>query len=189
MPIETRWQPLIPFDDGHPRQISVEVQATVARPSEDQARLELHYQLRGTDAVLLPKPSASPQRRDELWQHTCLEAFLSPSDLDGYWEFNLAPSGHWNVYRLENYRQGLQPEPFYAHLPVEIRREGNSSQPHCLELRLSCPLPPGLSAARQLAVGLSSVIESADGQLSYWALTHPSPQADFHHRGGWLLRL
>jgi hypothetical protein len=30
-------------------------------------------------------------------------------------------------------------------------------------------------------VGLSAVIEAADGALSYWALRHPAGRPDFHH--------
>ncbi len=38
-------------------------------------------------------------------------------------------------------------------------------------------------------IGLSAVIETADGQLSYWALAHPRAQPDFHHRAGWTAHL
>jgi len=40
-----------------------------------------------------------PQRRlrvpDELWQHTCFEAFIGTSSGAGYYEFNFAPSTQW----------------------------------------------------------------------------------------------
>ena len=36
---------------------------------------------------------------------------------------------------------------------------------------------------------MSAVIETDDGRLSYWALAHPAPQPDFHHRAGWTARL
>ena len=32
-----------------------------------------------------------------------------------------------------------------------------------------------------IALGLSAVIEEADGNVSYWALAHPPGKPDFHH--------
>lgn len=49
--------------------------------------------------------------------------------------------------------------------------------------------PPLFAAGARWALGLSAVIEQSDGALSYWALAHPRPQPDFHHRGGWAARL
>jgi hypothetical protein len=33
-------------------------------------------------------------------------------------------------------------------------------------------------------LGLTAVVEAADGSLSYWALRHPVARPDFHHRDG-----
>ena len=38
-------------------------------------------------------------------------------------------------------------------------------------------------------LGLSAVIETDDGRLSYWALAHPRAQPDFHHPVGWTARV
>ena len=35
-----------------------------------------------------------------------------------------------------------------------------------------------------LRAGAAAVIEEANEQVSYWALTHPAPEPDFHHRPG-----
>ena len=40
-----------------------------------------------------------------------------------------------------------------------------------------------------MRIGLSAVIEDTAGSLSYWALHHPRSKPDFHHRGGFILRL
>ena len=40
-----------------------------------------------------------------------------------------------------------------------------------------------------LHLGLSAVIEQADGTLSYWSLHHPSGRPDFHHHSARALRL
>jgi len=33
------------------------------------------------------------------------------------------------------------------------------------------------------------VLERRNGALEYWALSHPGPEADFHRRDGFSLRL
>ena len=38
-------------------------------------------------------------------------------------------------------------------------------------------------------VGLTAVIEDADGGIAYWALAHPGEQPDFHHPASFTLRL
>ncbi len=64
-----------------------------------------------------------------------------------------------------------------------------------LEVALPWPQPwPGTAAlptatARRGRLGLSAVIEVADGSLSYWALHHPAARADFHNDGGFTLGL
>ncbi|MCT0224156.1 DOMON-like domain-containing protein [Synechococcus sp. CS-1328] len=147
--------------------------------------LRIHYCLQAPLAeLLLPPPAQQPQRCDDLWMHTCLEAFLAVEGDDPYWEINLSPSGDWNVYRLEGYRLGLTPEASVTALPFLCQQ-----RPQQLELALPCPLPPPLAAAAALQVGISAVIEHRGGALSTWALAHPGPEADFHRRDGFLLRI
>ena len=38
-------------------------------------------------------------------------------------------------------------------------------------------------------LGLSVVIETLDGAISYWALAHPSEKPDFHHPDSFILTL
>lgn len=195
------WHQLIPYGGRGPKGVVIAAQASVLRPTQ---LLQLRYRVRGAGSLLLPENAAVAERRDGLWEHTCLEAFVAagvapgvtagvsnPEATERYWEFNLAPSGHWNVYQLEAYRHGLQPESFYGALPMAITMgEGQADGgADTLELSLRCPLPPPLATATELQVGLTAVIETRSGELSYWALHHPGPQADFHQRGGWTLRL
>ena len=52
--------------------------------------------------------------------------------------------------------------------------------------------PPGAvppAGVPRIRLGLSAVLEAADGSLSYWALHHPSARPDFHNEGGFLLEL
>jgi hypothetical protein len=157
--------------------------------SPPAAQLQLNYRLEwpahdAAAAVQLLEFKAAPQRRDQLWAHTCLELFIAIPGEKRYWEVNMAPNGDWAVYRLDDYRQGLRPEPQLAALPFQLHH-----QLGLLELQLHWNLPAELAAAAELELGASAVIEHLDGEISYWALNHPAPQADFHHRQSFALRV
>jgi len=47
--------------------------------------------------------------------------------------------------------------------------------------------PPPLT--RSIRLGLSAVVESVDGGLSYWAMRHPPGKPDFHHVDAFALQL
>lgn len=128
--------------------------------------------------VLLPEFVDHPGRTDELWRHTCFEAFLQPVGGEGYVEFNFATSLQWATYRFDGYREGMrdasiQPWAMQGHIP-----------PRGLEL--SVDLAPGRFARPDLPapdwrLGVTAVIEDVKGGISYWALNHPSDRPDFHN--------
>lgn len=150
-----------------------------------EQQLALKYLLAGDmSAVIIPAPQAAPQRRDNLWQHTCFEFFLGYLDSPGYWEFNLSPSGDWNVYRFTDYRQGLERESRLANLPFEVKQTPDRLDV-CLELDLSVISPAEVSPI----LGVTTVIEHSDHEISYWALNHLGEQADFHRRDSFILDL
>jgi len=148
-------------------------------------QLAIHYDLRGDLAeLMIPAPAALPARRAGLWKETCCEFFLGVKDAPQYWEFNLSPAGHWNVYRFTGYRQGMVEETALTSLPVNVRRGSDS-----LQLDLELDVGAIVAADQPLRVGIAAVIKLAGGGLTYWALTHPGPQADFHRRDSFLLEL
>ena len=46
-----------------------------------------------------------------------------------------------------------------------------------------------VAADRRIEVGVAAVIELAGGGLTYWALSHPGPQPDFHRRESFLVEV
>ncbi len=83
------------------------VQVEIDRPAGGS--LVLSYAVTGRiDDLLLPQ-IAAPARADELWRHTCFEAFLKDAAGEAYYEFNFAPSTQWAVYRFDRYRSGMRP--------------------------------------------------------------------------------
>jgi len=150
-----------------------------------QGQLLVHYLLEGNPEDLqLPQAAAIAERRDGLWRSTCLECFLALPGDPGYWELNVSPAGHWNLYRLSHYRQGLRPEPSGG--PPQLHRQRFAGG-WAFELEL--PLPEALARAPELELAVTAVIESSDGLHSYWALVHAGPEPDFHRRASFLLRL
>jgi len=145
--------------------------------------LALRYLVTGDmDGVVLPPPAA-PVRTDELWRHTCFEAFVGAPDRATYDEVNLAPSGQWAAYRFDGYRQGMTPLEPFTPPGTEAQRTGRG-----LELSATLHLD-GLIAGSPWRLGLSAVIEEAGGQISYWAAAHPAGRPDFHHRDGFAVEL
>jgi hypothetical protein len=139
--------------------------------------LVLSYFVTGRISELRLPPRAVATRTDELWQHTCFEAFACSSSEAGYYEFNFAPSTQWAAYRFSAYRNGMG-------IATEIsgpRVEFQSASEHCA-LQASLDRDrinlPGDSPWR---LGLSAIIEETSGRKSYWALAHPPGKPDFHH--------
>lgn len=172
---------LTPFESTE-QMAAVDISGTVSRRGN---KFSIQYLLSGEmSSVELPASDSGGKRRDLLWEKTCFEYFLRPADssLSHYWEVNLSPAGDWNVFALSDYRKGLVEEVAIAHLPFHTQRS-----PDGLQLNLSMDLEP-LIGNRDALIGISTVLISA-GQPSYWAISHPAVQADFHHPKSFVLPL
>lgn len=145
-------------------------------------RLMLRYGLEGDISSLrIPDPRSS-RRASGLWQHTCFEIFVMAEGGHGYHEFNFSPSGEWAVHAFRDYRDGGELE-IELTPGIRVRKTMNRLELDA-EIRRHY-LPPG----RLLRMGLSAVVEDADGVLSYWALRHPPGKPDFHHADAFALQM
>ena len=129
----------------------------------------------------IPEPRLS-RRVHGLWGHTCFEAFVMAEKGPGYREFNFSPSSEWAAYAFHSYREGGELEVQLAP-GIVVRQTGDRLELDA-EIRRDF-LPSG----RSLRLGLSAVLEDADGVLSYWALQHPPGKPDFHHTDTFALQL
>lgn len=132
-------------------------------------RLWLRFVAEGDPDRIAWPSQAEPGRADDLWRHTCFEVFVG-GEGGGYGEFNLSPSGQWASYRFDGYREGMRPAGEEA---VVLGLDGGADYA-ALEAEIALP-----ADARRL--GLSAVIETREGAMTYWALSHPSDKPDFHH--------
>src|SRR5512139_1288274 len=81
------------------------IEVRVARPRADS--LILSYIVTGKMSDIRIPPVMAPARSDELWRHTCFEAFVRATSGAEYYEFNFAPSTQWAAYRFTGYRSGM----------------------------------------------------------------------------------
>ncbi len=148
-------------------------------------RLSIHYAVRGDiSRIILPEPSA-PTRKHDLWKATCFEFFLAVKGRPEYWEFNLSPSGDWNIYAMDAYRQvNMREESAYSQIPFEFTKSNND-----LTLDVAVNLGQRFQPLQLLQIGITAIIHTVDGMETYWALVHPGAQADFHLRESFVIEL
>lgn len=146
-------------------------------------KLVIHYHIHGPlEKILIPKLLSEKSRQDELWRHTCLEAFFS-SELTAsspYFEINCSPSGNWNAYGFSSYRQGM----CLANLTVELTQVEINSESAVFEICIS-----GTCLRHAKHCGITSILEFNDGSKAYFALKHPGNQADFHLKDSFIISL
>jgi hypothetical protein len=165
------------------------IEVDVARP---RARcLMLTYLVTGRIGDLAMPPPAAAAWTDELWRHTCFEAFVGNSPGAPYYEFNFAPSTQWAVYGFGGYRNEKRAVTEIGAPRIAVESSSDRYVLRAsLDLDQTLPLVSekrGRDAAWRL--GLSAVIEEANGNQSYWALAHPPGKPDFHHPDGWVLEV
>ena len=161
----------------HPQTPYMAIHAVTAEFEQTRTRLSCRYMIEGAAKALMWE-QGEPGRAYELWRHTCCELFVM-AEAGGYLEFNFAPSGQWAAYRFDGYRSGMRDLELVA--PKLMVDRGDE--------RLTLHAEVDLPAIAPIAVGLSAVIETADGAKSYWALAHPPGKPDFHHSDCFALKL
>lgn len=169
---------LKPFPDGQAPGIAV-----AGRIVRDRSTLLLESRITGdVDGIFLESPADAPVRRHGLWEGTCLELFLAPAAAESYWELNMSPAGHWNVYRFSAYRRGMAEEESFKTLPFDFQRK-----PGSLELAMEIDLSGILPDPVPLHAAVCAVVRHRSGAATYWAVTHCAGCPDFHRRESFVL--
>ena len=172
---------LIPYPADNPPKITI-----TSELIRSDTNFFIHYEVDGEiERVLLPAKSSSPSRTDDLWKATCFEYFIAFPLQPKYWEFNMSPSGDWNIYKMDAYRRiGFREETAFTKLPFVFRKSDIK-----LSLDISMDLSPIIQAQQKIQVGITAIIQTTDGNETYWALVHPGEQADFHLRESFILSM
>ena len=163
------------------------LEASAARDGE--AGLRFRYVLEADlGAVRIPALRSS-RPADELWKHTCFEAFVAGAHGDEYRELNFSPSTEWAAYSFDSYRKGMATVVLPAAPRIEVTQSGTQL---VLEAHIGAQglLPKKWRApGARLRIALSAVLEDESGRISYWALKHAPGKADFHHAAGFILEV
>jgi hypothetical protein len=157
------------------------IEAEIVRTPESIA---LSYTVTGDIGQLAIPELANPTRADELWKHTCFEAFIMPEQGAGYSEFNLSPTGQWAAYHFKAHRSGMSNIAQASDPGVGSRAFGDR-----FDLRATFDLRGLPNLDGPWKVGLSVILEDTSGTRSYWAVKHPENKLDFHHLDCFALQL
>ena len=152
--------------------------------------LVLEYEiLCGPDAWLDdPAPNVAPMRRDELWRHTCCEAFVAYADGPGYHEFNFSPTGDWAAYDFAAERTGRVDHAWLGPDPV-VRSMAGDAPIRRLLVTLPRAALERVAERGPLRAAYTAVLAWRGVGSTFWALHHPRPAPDFHARDGFVATL
>lgn len=141
--------------------------------------IRIEYDLYGMlSLLLLPEiVPAKVERCDKLWEHSCFELFLKVDDrqTEEYFECNFSPSGSWNMYSFSSYRTDMEEAIIIDKPAIGVNQTGKIFSLSA-EINVSGIIP----TSQPIDVGVSCVIEDVDGELGYWAISHPREKPDFH---------
>jgi hypothetical protein len=175
------------------------VQKLISYTVNDKAgfSLEAELQVQGSELVLdfflsdpqglfeVPKTAAAwgsgqVTRTDGLWQATCFEAFLQPSGLKKYYEFNFALTPAWNAYEFTAYREPQPPKP-----TADFVLKAMSWNPGQNHFRVSLE---NNSGHRQFQAGITAILLEKSGTKHYYAVAHKGAKPDFHLSESFILQ-
>jgi len=172
---------LQPFP-GNAHRPGLKIGGTIGRRGET---LSLTCSFRGDlSEIAIAMPGKAAERRDRLWEETCLELFLAGKSSEGYREFHLSPSGHWNVYRFARYREEMREDRTFSTLPFQVGRT-----PAAIRFSLDLEIGGIVQGQEPVEAAVCAVVRAVSGAISHWALVHPGPRPDFHRREGFSLTL
>jgi hypothetical protein len=162
--------------EPHPTSVRSSVESIEVMVWRDGEGLHFRYLVEGAEKLMLADP-AEPCRTDELWRTTCFEAFIG-GEASSYTELNFAPSGQWASYDFDAPREGMRSSA----TECEVWLEGGGDW-------IAVRAAASGEFASDAKLGLSAVLEEADGTKSYWALAHGRDTPDFHDPDCFVARL
>lgn len=176
------WQELKPFS---PPKDNL---ALKSRAWVELGVLKVAFELTGNiKKILISNPEQLPSRVIGLWESTCFEMFIKNKKLDEYFEFNCSSANNWNVFHFQKPRSALKEYLSVANLASStVKKEDALTLSFWIDLK---KFPGSFWQEGQMNLGLTSVLESVSGELSYWALEHLDTKPNFHHGNSFTFQL
>jgi hypothetical protein len=138
--------------------------------------LHLQYEVTGELSALNIPARQAPCAVDGLWQQTCFEAFIAVNGEERYYEFNFSPSSAWAAYAFSAYRK----RSAWTIKKAPIIKCTQTKASLVMDVLIAAVDLPLKRAEQSFQLGLTAVIETNEGELSYWALQHSDSEPDFH---------
>ncbi|MEM7725286.1 MAG: DOMON-like domain-containing protein [Cyanobacteria bacterium P01_A01_bin.45] len=178
-------QPFRKSRRSHQSSLVPDIKITGAIARNENNLLDIYYVLQGDlTKIEIPEVADIPARENELWETTCFEFFIGIKNSLRYWEFNLSPTGNWNIYKFNGYRQGMREEPKISLLPFHVEHQLDN-----FSLKLQLDLDKLVPIRQKLNIAISAVVKDKNRNISYWALKHCGDVADFHLRNSFNIEI
>ena len=129
----------------HPDTPSNAVDTIAVEAVRDVCNLRLRYRVVGRISAIKIPLRAHSAHTEELWHHTCFEAFVREEGVAPYSEFNFAPSTQWAAYSFTRYREGMRALSDFV--PSDINVETTATDIF-LQANLRCPIGQTCSRLR-----------------------------------------
>lgn len=168
---------LLPFSpENH-----INIEATIARGDNI---LNLNFTITGTiKDISFDKFSNSPERKWNLWEHTCFEMFIASTETSDYFEFNFSPSGNWNVFHLDDLRLGIKEHP---HIRITIHPPLIETNSYSQSIEI---VDQNEILKHYKQIGITAITKEKE-VAKYWSILHPKKDIpDFHTRESFCLKL
>jgi len=110
-------------------------------------------------------------RADELWNDTCFEFFIGDPTCDAYVELNVSPSGGWNCYQFESYRDQMARSDAFSVESIDGRKAPKFGATIRTEILIN----------ESILIAPTVVLKEPDGTMRYFAIKH-GIKPDFHER-------
>lgn len=170
---------LIPFD---PEKINCKITGSINTTAPGLLVLQYQFSADLTE-ITWPAPSEKPQRKDKLWQQTCMELFIAEKNSERYFEFNFSPNGDWQCYEFLSYRS-LSNQPKDIKPPIIDKLDNSRGVSYSVALDTA-----PLSLGAPLRLGINTVLLHHNGDQAYFSLLAQSGTPDFHARDSFKMTL
>lgn len=162
---------------GFIKNYEVEVSSTFELKSNTHLDLKFQVAGKGLELYGLTKllPENERQRKDELWTKSCFECFIK-GEGERYFEVNLSPLGHWQIYSFDSYRNKRETS---SNLKILNLNSDIEKDAYSLSFSLDLQKVAPVTALHP------TVVLSLNDMFEYYATKHPISRPDFHDSTLW----
>ena len=145
----------------------------------EEKNVKLEFIIRGNLEEYIFAQSATKQRANELWKHTCFELFFGDKKRASYIEINISPSTAWNIYQFHHHRVFDKEEASLFHpliKTLKIEDEYRLLFEHKFD---KIPLD------KELIFNLAVILLDKNKKRYFYTIKKKNEEVDFHDKRYW----